>query len=78
MDINKIFGSLEKFMLPLAAKLSSQRHIMAIRDGFITVMPFMIIGSFVLIFAYPPFTEGNTFLLPVAGCGLPANIKNNY
>ena len=63
MDINKIFTSLEKFMLPLAAKLSSQRHIMAIRDGFITVMPFMIIGSFVLIFAYPPFTEGSTFFI---------------
>ncbi len=63
MDINRLFGTLEKVMLPVAAKISSQRHIMAIRDGFISVMPFMIIGSFILIFAYPPFSEGNQFFL---------------
>lgn len=63
MNINRIFSSLETMMLPMAARIAAQRHIMAIRDGFVTVMPFMIIGSFVLIFAYPPFAEGNSFFL---------------
>ena len=63
MDINRMFSSLEQVMLPVAAKISSQRHIMAIRDGFIAVMPFMIIGSFILIFAYPPFSEDNQFFI---------------
>lgn len=63
MAISRIFASLETVMLPMAGKIAAQRHIMAIRDGFVTVMPFMIIGSFVLIFAYPPFDENNRFFL---------------
>lgn len=78
MNINRIFFSLETMMLPMAARIAAQRHIMAIRDGFVTVMPFMIIGSFVLIFAYPPFAEGNSFFWLGDGCGLPQNINSNY
>ncbi|MDW2132838.1 PTS transporter subunit EIIC, partial [Vibrio sp. 2129(2023)] len=31
------------------------------RDGFIVAMPFIIVGSFILIFAFPPFAEDTTF-----------------
>ena len=75
MDINRIFSALEKVMLPLAAKISAQRHIMAIRDGFISVMPFMIIGSFVLIFAYPPFSEQNNFFIARGWLSIAAEYK---
>jgi PTS system cellobiose-specific IIC component len=34
---------------------------MAIRDGFISAMPFMIVGSFLLVFAYPPFSPDTTW-----------------
>lgn len=61
MNINRIFSSLETMMLPMAARIAAQRHIMAIRDGFVTVMPFMIIGSFVLIFAYPRLPRETVF-----------------
>ena len=34
---------------------------MAVRDGFIGAMPFMIVGSFLLVFAFPPFSPDTTF-----------------
>lgn len=53
---NVIFRFVENYVSPVAGRISSQRHVMAIRDGFISAMPFMIVGSFLLVFAYPPFS----------------------
>ncbi|CCJ75048.1 PTS system, cellobiose-specific IIC component [Cronobacter muytjensii 530] len=36
--------------------MGSQRHVVAIRDGFLAALPFMIIGSFLLVFIFPPFS----------------------
>ena len=55
---NLIFRFVENYISPVAGRISSQRHVMAIRDGFISAMPFMIVGSFLLVFAYPPFSPG--------------------
>ncbi|EOC0209851.1 PTS sugar transporter subunit IIC [Cronobacter dublinensis] len=41
---------------PLAGAMGSQRHVVAIRDGFLAALPFMIIGSFLLVFIFPPFS----------------------
>ena len=45
---NLIFRFVENYVSPIAGRISSQRHVMAIRDGFISAMPFMIVGSFLL------------------------------
>ncbi|MCG3461744.1 PTS sugar transporter subunit IIC [Xenorhabdus bovienii] len=45
----------ENHIAPIAGRIGSQRHIIAIRDGFISTMPFLIIGSIMLIVANPPF-----------------------
>ena len=50
-----LFGVIENQISPIAARLSSQRHVVAIKDGFISSMPFLIVGSFMLLFAHPPF-----------------------
>ncbi|WP_396244921.1 PTS sugar transporter subunit IIC [Hafnia paralvei] len=50
----------ESHIAPLAGKIGSQRHIIAIRDGFISAMPFLIIGSIMLIIANPPFDAQTT------------------
>lgn len=50
-----LFGVIENRISPIAARLSSQRHVVAIKDGFISSMPFLIVGSFMLLFAHPPF-----------------------
>ncbi|WP_437612374.1 PTS sugar transporter subunit IIC [Erwinia sp. V71] len=51
-----LFGVIENKISPIAARLSSQRHVVAIKDGFISSMPFLIVGSFMLLFAHPPFS----------------------
>lgn len=56
-----IFNLIERRVTPFAGKLSSQRHVNAIRDGFIAAMPFLIVGSFMLLFAHPPFEATSSF-----------------
>ncbi|MCL2893706.1 PTS sugar transporter subunit IIC [Brenneria tiliae] len=51
-----LFSVIENRISPIAVKLSAQRHITAIKDGFIAAMPFLIVGSFMLLFAHPPFS----------------------
>jgi PTS system cellobiose-specific IIC component len=58
---NLIFRFVENYVSPVAGRISAQRHVMAIRDGFISAMPFMIVGSFLLVFAYPPFSPDTTW-----------------
>ncbi|MGM9973071.1 MAG: PTS sugar transporter subunit IIC [Clostridiaceae bacterium] len=43
----------EKFMPPMAS-LSEQRHLRAIRDGVISTLSLIIVGSFFIIIAQPP------------------------
>ena len=38
----------EKF-IPLAARIGSQRHLMALRDGIVMIMPLLILGSFAMV-----------------------------
>lgn len=53
----RVMHVVEHYIAPMAAKVGSQKHVRAMRDGFITAMPFIIVGSFILIFAFPPFAE---------------------
>lgn len=46
---------IERKITPLAGAVGQQRHVIAIRDGFVSALPFMIIGSFMLVFIFPPF-----------------------
>lgn len=54
---DSVMGIVEKHIAPMAAKVGAQKHVRAMRDGFIVAMPFIIVGSFILIFAFPPFAE---------------------
>ena len=51
---------IEQSITPLAAKLGQQKYVIAIRDGFTAALPFMIIGSFMLVFIFPPFSADTT------------------
>jgi PTS system cellobiose-specific IIC component len=43
----------DRFM-PFAGRLAEQRHLKALREGIVAVMPLLLIGSLFLIIAYPP------------------------
>lgn len=44
-----MFGFLERRFVPVAARIGNQRHLVAIRDGFIAIMPLTIVGSFAVL-----------------------------
>lgn len=44
-----MMSKLEEILLPIANKLSSNRYLSAIRDGFIAILPIMIVGSFFIL-----------------------------
>ncbi|CAH0530059.1 PTS sugar transporter subunit IIC [Vibrio hippocampi] len=56
-----VINVVDKYVAPFAHKVSSQRHINAIKDGFVGTMPFLIVGSLLLVLAFPP-GDGNFFL----------------
>ncbi|WP_044642365.1 PTS sugar transporter subunit IIC [Risungbinella massiliensis] len=61
--MKKFIDFLEKYLSGPMARLSEQRHLQAIRDGVISSLPFIIIGSIFLIIAFPPVPEGSTIAL---------------
>lgn len=54
---------LDRYLSQPMARLSEQRHLLAIRDGVISALPFIIIGSFFLILAFPPLPQDSSLLL---------------
>lgn len=52
--MNKLNNYLEKYLLPIAVKISGQMHMQAIRDGVTLTMPLLIVGSIFLLFGYLP------------------------
>ncbi|OEE31278.1 PTS cellobiose transporter subunit IIC [Vibrio genomosp. F10 str. ZF-129] len=57
---DKVLSFVETVVAPAAGKISAQKHINAIKDGFVSTMPFLIVGSLLLVLAFPP-SEGNFF-----------------
>lgn len=60
----------EKF-IPIAAKIGSQRHLVAIRDGFIAIMPLIIAGSMAVLInnlSFPGY-DHNAFMSGIFGDG---------
>lgn len=47
--MQKFMDWMERYIVPVASKIGAQRHLVAIRDGFATIMPLMIVGSFGLL-----------------------------
>lgn len=58
---NMLVGLIEQRIGPLAGKLGQQRYVLSIRDGFVAALPFMIVGSFMLVFIFPPISNETTW-----------------
>lgn len=43
--MNNIISKIEKMMMPIAAKISGNKYLLAMRDSFSVILPFMIVGS---------------------------------
>lgn len=47
--MNAFMNWMEKHFMPVAAKIGSQKHLIAIRDGFISIMPVTMVGSIAVL-----------------------------
>ena len=47
--MKKLQAQMERFLVPLASKINSQRHVVAIRDAFTLVFPLTMAGSLVIL-----------------------------
>ena len=68
--MNKLTEVLDEKLTPIAAKVATQRHMQAIRDGLILTMPLLIIGSFFLILAFLPIPAVDKWMSEGVGAQL--------
>ncbi|MEG1475010.1 MAG: PTS sugar transporter subunit IIC [Longicatena sp.] len=47
--MNGFMNWMEEHFMPIAAKIGSQRHLVAVRDGFISIMPITMVGSIAVL-----------------------------
>lgn len=64
--MNFVMTFIEKVLMPPMTKISTQRHIMAVRDGIVASMPFVIVGSVFLIAIALPFDTWKELIKPYA------------
>ena len=60
-------GFMEEKFLPVASRLGGQRHLLALRDGVVMIMPLLILGAFSMIIAEFPVEAFLNFMASVFG-----------
>lgn len=51
--MNKLSAMIERYVAPMANKLARQKYVQAIQSTFLTMIPFLTVGSFALILISP-------------------------
>ncbi|TDT51902.1 PTS cellobiose transporter subunit IIC [Fonticella tunisiensis] len=65
--MDRFIAAFEEKVMPVAGKISEQKHLKAIRDGIILAMPFIIVGSVFLILGFLPIPGYNEFMARTFG-----------
>ncbi|WP_010096091.1 PTS cellobiose transporter subunit IIC [Ornithinibacillus scapharcae] len=65
--MKKVFSVFEDKFLPVAGRIGSQRHLVAIRDGFAAILPLIIIGSLAVLINNLPIEPFQNFMVNVFG-----------
>lgn len=60
--MEKFMAFMDKYISPYAAKLGAQRHLVAVRDAFVAMIPLTIIGSLATLINNAPIKALNSFL----------------
>lgn len=67
--MKSIMSFLERYFVPVAGRVGAQRHLVAIRDGFCSLMPILIAGSFAVLINNLPIQRYQLFMVDVFGEG---------
>ncbi|EGO62647.1 PTS cellobiose transporter subunit IIC [Acetonema longum] len=62
-----VISFLEKYFVPVAAKFGAQRHLVAIRDGFVAIMPLLTVGALAILINSFPVTAYQEFMTKIFG-----------
>ena len=65
--MKKIMDFLEKYFVPVAARFGSERHLVAIRDGFAMIMPLILAGAFAVLINNLPIQAYQNFMVEIFG-----------
>ncbi|WP_338561356.1 PTS sugar transporter subunit IIC [Erwinia sp. E_sp_B04_7] len=65
--MNRFPGFLEAKLMPLAARAAQQRHLCAIRGAYVSFMPFIIVGSILLVISSFPNQSYQQFMAGLFG-----------
>lgn len=65
--MKNIIAFLEKYFVPVAGRIGSQRHLVAIRDGFVAIMPLLLVGSFAVLLNNFPIPGWADFMKGIFG-----------
>lgn len=65
--MKKVIEFLEKYFVPFAGRLGSQRHLVAIRDGFATIMPLITVGALAVLVNNLPIPIFQSFMTNLFG-----------
>lgn len=60
--MNGIISKIEKMMMPIAGKISGNKYLLAMRDSFSTILPFMIVGSIFGILSWVVLDPSGTIM----------------
>ena len=74
--LNVITAFMEKHVQPYGERLEKHPYIIAIREGFILALPFLIVGSFMLILLFPPFDQDTSFRIGQAWWALTEKVAD--
>ncbi len=78
--MKKLLEFLEKHFVPVAGKIGAQRHLVAIRDGFVAIMPLIIAGSLAVLLNNLPIDFFQNGMNSIFGSdvwkGLGGNVSN--
>ena len=77
--MKKFFDWMEEHFVPIAAKIGSQRHLVAIRDGFASITPIIMAGAFAVFFnnlGWEPYQNFMNWLLPANWKDLGGGVWN--
>ena len=62
--MEKLMKWVEEKLVPTMAKIGTQRHLLAIRNGVVSTLSLILIGTFFMVFINLPFPGWNEFIAP--------------
>ncbi len=72
--MDKFMKWIDKYLMPVATKMAQNRYLTAIKDGFVYAMPFIIVGSIILVVVNLPLTNPDVGIYSE----WYTNLMNNY